>query len=347
MPLIDEDTMLRKLKGEITDSLWLIFGDDSYIKEVYAGRLQDKVIENESLKFFNFHSYEEEETSLEDIFADAEIVPVMSDKTCLLVKNYPLNALGSNQLREFEAMLTAVPASTVLIFYYSSLNFVYNKKTDPKWFPVIELFIKHGIAADLSHRTPQKLKRMLQKGAKDRNTSISDADADYLLQVAGDDVGSLLNEFNKLCAYADGAPVTAEMIDEIVTKTVEASVFDISTCIFAGNIDRALEILFALLRLKTPVQPILGALISAYVNLYRLKVAKNNDRAVSDFAEKLGYKGSYDYSFRKISPYANSFPMDRIRKSLDILMEADVTSKSASYDPATLLTEVIAKLAAV
>lgn len=347
MPLIHEDIMLKKLKEELTDSLWLIFGDDSYIKEVYTGRLLDKVIDNESLKFFNFHAYEEEETPLEDIFADAEIMPVMSDKTCLLVKNYPLNTLGGNQLKEFEARLTALPSSTVLIFYYSSLNFIYNKKTDPKWFPVIDLFIKHGIAADLSHRTPQKLKSMLQKGARERNTSISDADADYLLHVAGDDVGVLLNEFNKLCAYADGAPITAGMIDETVTKTVEASVFDLSACIFAGQIDRAFEILFALLRLKTPVQPILGALASAYVNLYRLKLAKLSDRTVSDFAEKLGYQGNYDYSFRKIAPYVNEFKMDRIRTSLDILMEADVTSKSESYDPATLLTEVIAKLAAV
>lgn len=347
MPLIDEDGLSRLLKTDFTENKFLIFGDDAYLKEVYSDRLIKAVIKDDNLKFFNFHTYQDDETPLEDIFEDADILPVMADKTLLFIKNYPLCDLGEKGLKEFEEKLKSVPETSVAAFYYSSQDFTANKREFPKWAAVIELFRRIGTAAELSHRSEKKILNMLIKGAASRNTSIGADEAAYLVETCGDDTGNLLNEFNKLCAYADGAQITKEMIDDCVIKSVDASVFDISTAIFSGDADRAFQITNELLRQKTPIQSIMGALNQSYMTIYRYKTASVAGKSVSDFADALGYKENQSFVFNKIAPFAKKIDMDKIRSRLDILIEADIKSKSTSIDPATLITEVIAKLAAV
>ena len=315
-----------------------------YLKEFYCNKLVSLTVD-EGLKAFNFHVYEEE-ADLDDVFADAEILPVMCERTCLLVKNYPLTNLGSEQRITFETQLRELPDTTILIFYYGSMEVTYNRKTSAKWCDIIDIFQKYGAVAELLHRTPAKIAKMLIKAAPDRGAEIGEAEAEYFISVAGDDTQVLFNEFNKLCAFADGRKITKAMIDSTTVKTVEASVFDISEAIFQRRPDDAFAIVQELLRRKTPPQPILGALAGAYVNLYRYQTAKNAGKNINDMAEAMGYKGNSAYALKKMAPFALKISPAAVIESLSILLDADVKSKSVAIDPTLLLTDVIARLSA-
>lgn len=344
MPIIDEEKLNKMLKGGINDNIFFIFGDDDYLKEFYCNKLTDSIVPDE-LKFFNFHIYQDSATPLETIFADAENLPMMCEKTCLLVRNYPLHELGANGLKELEANLKDLPDTTVIVFYYNTIEISYGAKKTTKWTPVVNLMSRFGQAVQIDHRTPAKMARMLVSRAKDRGTSIDSEEAMYLIQCVGDDMQTVINEFNKVCAFSCGEKITKEMIDITAVKSVEASVFDISISILNNNTDRAFEILNELLRLKTETQSIIGALASTYVNIYRYKTALISDRGYSDFAETFGYKGNPSYTFNKLYNYTKKTPFKEIRKALDILAEADIKSKSTNTDAKILLTETIAKLA--
>ncbi len=347
MAILDEDGFARLLKTPFTEHIFFIFGDDSYLKEMYSQRLMKAVLPDETLKFFNFHVYEDDETALDEIFADADTPPMMAEKNCFLIKNYPLDSLGEKALKALEEPLREVPDSSVLIFHYPTVDFTGMRRDYPKWAGVIELFRRCGTAVELSHRTPKKTAQMLVRGAASRGTSIDAKTAEYMIDLCGDDLATLLNEFNKLCSFADGKPITKEMVDETVTKSVEASVFDISAMIFSGNADRAFEIVYELLRLKTPVQPILGALNQSYMTVYRYKTAKAAGRSIAELLTDMGYKADQGYIFQKIASPASRCSMEKVRRSLEVLIEADVKSKSTAASPHTLLTEVIAELCAV
>ncbi len=343
MPFIDEDAFAKILKGEITENIFLFSGDDDYLKEHYCNLLTKKTVD-ESLMFFNFHKYEDDEADLETIFADAENLPLMAEKTCLLVRNYPLDGLSSKALTQFEENLKNIPDSTVMIFYYSGDTLPSGKNT--KWDAVIKVFERLGTVVKIEHRTPAKTAKLLVSRAKDRGTSIDYDTALYLVSSVGEDLQTVLNEFNKVCAYSQGKPVTAEMIDETAVKSVEASVFDISTSIFSGDTDKAYKILNELLRQKIPSSSIIGALASAYVNAYRLKLSYNSDKQISDFATAFGYKET-KYSFGKIAPFVRKSSVATLRSALDILSEADVKSKSSRIADDILLTELISKLSSL
>lgn len=341
MPLIDEDMFHKMLKSTINSNIFLFCGDDDYLKEFYCNQLTAKTVD-ESLMFFNFHKYEDDETELDTIFADAENFPVMAEKTCLLVRNYPLTSLGNNQFSEFEKNLRSIPDTTVMIFYFSTDAIPAGKNA--KWDSIIKLFSDCGTVVKIEHRTPAKTAKLLVSRAKEKGTAIDYDTAMYLVGCVGDDLQTVLNEFNKVCAFSQGKPVTKEMIDLTAVKSVEASVFDISTSIFSGNTDNAYKILNELLRQKTNASSIIGALGSAYVNAYRLKVALNSEKTINDFAPLFQYKET-KYTFGKISPFVRSCTIASLRKALDILSEADIKSKSSRISEDILLTELISKLA--
>ena len=345
MAILEEDGFNKLLKSDFNDHLFLIFGDDSYLKDYYCSKLVNRTVE-ESLKLFNYHVYQDDETSLEEIFADADNLPMMAEKTCLLVRNYPLNELKKDELKVFEKRLTDVPESTVLIFFYGTDDVVYNATKGSRWNAAVKLFIQYGHAIKLDHRSSAKIASMLVKRAKDRGTVIAQSEAQYFVECVGDDMQALLNEFNKLCAYSQGQQITKEMIDVTATKSVEASVFDISAAIFSGNTDKAFATANELLRQKTELQPMLGAMASAYVDIYRYKVALNAGKGYSDFAELFGYKGNQSYRFNKIASFARKSSIGSIRSAIEVLAEADVLSKSTKKDDAVLMTETIARLAA-
>ncbi len=343
MAFTDEDSFSKILKNGTDKNIFLFIGDDDYLKEFYCNSLVTKTVD-EACKFFNFHKYEDDEADLDTIFSDADNLPVMSDKTCLLVRNYPLDKLSSKEQTAFEENIKNIPETTVMIFYFSASLLPAGKNA--KWDALTNIFDRNGIVARIDHRTPSKMAKLLVSRAKDRGTSIDFETALYLIDCVGDDLQIILNEFNKICAFSCGEPVTKEMIDLTAAKSVEASVFDISTSIFSGNTDNAFRILNELLRQKVSSSSIIGALSTAYVNAYRLKVAYNCVKTPEDFAKVFQYKET-KYTFGKIAQFVKKSRISAIRRALDILSEADVKSKSTGTSDDILLTELITNLASV
>ena len=343
MAVINEENFRKILKSELPCNVFFIFGNDDYLKEYYCDRLISAVVDD-SLRLFNFHSYDESEKELDEIFADAENLPVMAEKSCLLIKNYPLSELGAKELNGFSQRLTEIPQSTVMIFYFSAAAADISSKKSAKWSAVAAVGEKCGITAVIDKRTPAGIAKLLQKKAQEHGCEIDDDTALYFVDCVGEDMRTVHNEFEKLCGFADKAKITKEMIDAVTVKSVEASVFDISTAIFNSDADRAFAAANELLRQKVPLQSIIGALAGSYVNIYRSKTALNSGHGVADFAEEFGYQKKSSYVFNKLSAFTRKSSIASIRLAIDALAQADRRSKSSRTDDSILLTELIAKL---
>lgn len=339
MPVQNEKAFRQTIKNGIEKNIFLFSGNDDYLKKFYCGKLIS-LVTDKSTAAFNLHSYDEPQ-DLDGVFADAEIMPVMAENTCLLIKGYPLFGLNAQKLKELKKNLSAVPESTVIIFYMTASECDISAA---KQNGVINIFSEIGTAVVIDHRTRSDTVRLLMSRAKDKGTEISRENAEYLTECVGDDMSVLLNEFVKVCAFSCGQPVTKEMIDKTAVKSVEASVFDISDSIFSGSTEKALSAMNAVLKQKIAVQAVIGALSNSYVNLYRYKTALNAGKTISDFAEKFQYRET-KYQFKKIAAVSKKISMEAVRKSIDILSEADIKSKSTQTDAAVLLTETISKLA--
>lgn len=339
MLISDEASIRKHIKSGERVSLYFIYGDESYLSSFYASSLASSVTDT-SGSGFNYYFFNSETVSFDAVYEACETLPVMSDKSCVFVKDFPFMKTDADTLKEYSDYFPKLPETVVLIFLVSE---EVDDSKFSKWRPIIDDFNKNGIVFRLSKRSDSDIAALLVRSAEKRSASIDKATADYFLSVVGSDMQVVLNEFDKLCAYANGA-ITKEMIDEISVKSVEASVFELTDAVNDGKSDRAFEILTALIKEKTDPTLIIGTVAFSYVDIYRAKIAAAESARTSEYLKVFGSYKNKSFRLDKASRAAKKFTSEQIKRILDAVSEADIKIKSFSMDNNVVLEELIAKL---
>ena len=155
---------------------------------------------------------------------------------------------------------------------------------------------------------------------------------------------TLLNETDKLSAYAEGREITRADIDLMCVKTIEANAFDLTKYIISDNFDKAYETLNMLFAQRADVMMIMGAVISVFADIYRVKVSVSAGYRATQPAEIfLNYRGR-EFKLTKVSRQAAALSVRALRQSLDELDRADTLLKSSAVDNRIVMEELLVKL---
>lgn len=341
MQINDEASIKKHLSSGQIKSLYLIYGDESYLATFYANNLASSVADTSGMSF-DYYYFDAETIDFQSFYEASESIPMLSDKVCIFVKDFPFTKLSADEMKMYLEYFPKMPESTVAIFLMANIEV--DVKLNQKWKSVLEAFDRSGVIFCLSKRTDAQVAELLVRSAGKRGTSVSRENAEYFVSVAGNEMTVLLNEFDKLCAFSQGQEITREMIDTITTRSVEASVFDLTTAINSGKNDRAFEILTELIKNKTEATLIIGTLAFGYVDIYRARVARDNSMNNRDIVNAFAsYKGK---SFRldKALTSARSLSLTQIKELVNAVADADIKIKSFSVDNKTVLEELVARL---
>ena len=85
---------------------YLIIGDEDYLKQQYAMLLCEKAVQ-EAFRALNFEQYAGKNADLRDVFDRAGTLPMLSERRCILVDDYPLDTLNEKALKTLEESLQA------------------------------------------------------------------------------------------------------------------------------------------------------------------------------------------------------------------------------------------------
>lgn len=107
-----------------------------------------------------------------------------------------------------------------------------------------------------------------------RGAAISSENARYLISVSGSDIKTLLNETEKLSAYANGGEITKQLIDKLAVRCLQAKVFDLSKAVVRGDYEKAYSVLDSLFAAKEEPVSVLAVISNCFVDMYRVKCAK-------------------------------------------------------------------------
>jgi DNA polymerase III delta subunit len=132
----------------------------------------------------------------------------------------------------------------------------------------------------------------------------------------------LSREAEKLAAYADGQPITAEMVEALVPRHPDAKTYELSDALVAGDAARAYDLLQDLATGDDPVAPILVQVQLA--NHFRnLATAQSLGDGVSPEAvtEATGATG---YPARKLAEQARAMPPGAARLAVARLAEVEL-----------------------
>lgn len=341
MILNDEQSIKKHIKDGNFASLYFIYGDESYLSVFYANNLASAITDTSGMSF-NYYYFDSETVNFDSVYEACETLPVMSDRVCVFVKDFNFVKATADELKQYQEYFANIPETTTLIFLMSSTEV--DVKQNPKWKTIIDAVNSNGTVFSLAKRSDNAVADLLVRSAGKRGSSISKENAEYFISVVGNEMNVLLNEFDKICAYAFGKEISKELIDSIAVRSVEASVFDLTTAINSGKNDRAFQILAQLIKEKTEPTMIIGTIAFGYVDIYRAKAAQAQRAGYSEYLKAFAsYKGK---SFRldKAARSAEKLTMKQVKELLDAVSDADIRIKSFSTDNNIILEELVAKL---
>ncbi|WBY63473.1 DNA polymerase III subunit delta [Thermocaproicibacter melissae] len=340
MPEITEAELKKQIEKNNFAKLYFLYGEEKYMVEHYAQRLIAKA-SAEGLRDFNFQKFDGCEADMDSIAAAVEAMPVMAERKCVAVSDLDVGALRSTDAKKLEEILSDLPDTCVLVIYLLSFNF--DEKRDKTWKKFLTTANKIGVTVPFRRLSQAQIEKFICACAEKRGCTITRQNAARMLSLCGTDLQTALNELEKLCAYTGSGEITAQTVDSMTVRNLEARVFDLSKAILAGASDRAYTILGQLFQQNEEPVSILAVLSGAYLDIYRVKASLQSGFSAQEPAKYFDYARK-EFRLNNAAYEAKRFSTPMIRQSLDALLEADVALKSSRGDRRLVLEELLAKL---
>lgn len=315
---------------------YFLYGEETYLVKVYTDRIVNALVD-ESFTDFNLHVLEGQ-CDVSEIYDAVMAVPVMSETKCVVVKDFDPEDESNSVLEAFESMLKDNPEDNALVLSFPT--------TVPKGkfsTSLQNLFSKYGTVVNFSKKTVSDLAKIVEAGAKKRGKTFSAGVSQSFVNCVGTDMNLLLNELDKLCAYADDTITNAD-VNAVCSRNLDAKAFDMVRELTAGRFSEAFAILSTLFALRESEILILGALISQYSDMYRARAAKNAGEKPAAVAQYYPSYSGKEFKLDKAGRVAEKMSLDQIGRCIDILSDADRAMKSTAVNPKMLLEQTLVKL---
>ncbi len=329
-----------KIKDKELKRAWLVLSEDSFI-----GQENLKIILNIAKKYNiddeSIINYSIKKPDFNKLLDESQTVGFFGDKLIVL-KYYNLLDFNDEEINSL-AEIIRNSESTHFAFIFT-LNDM-KKASLKKYSKFYEAVREDGITLIVDKIDDKFIEELILERCKINKTEISKQTARIIINQTAKDIGIIINEIDKLCAASNYTEIDADLLNEMLSKTLEGSVFDIVDLICKKNIVKALEKLNILFHNKADEIGILAALSSAFVDMHRSKLAQlrglNHNNVHKDFESK-----SNAYRYQKAMNNQRAFTKEKLEEILNLLLKADLAFKSTSVDKKEYLSVLIARIMA-
>jgi len=253
-------------------------------------------------------------------------LPFLANKKMVVLRRPSANKQFTE---EAEKLLSELPETTEVIIvepkldkrqsYYKFLK----KATDFREFPELDV---PGLA------------RWIAQEAKAKGGSLSQRDAQFLVERVGQNQQLVANELEKLLLHDAG--VTRESIELLTEPTPQSTIFELLEAAFAGNTKRMMQLYKEQRELKVEPPQIVAMLTWQLHVLALLKAA--GERSPEQIAKEARLS---PYVVRKSSSIARKLPLAELKRLVRDLLDIDVRSKRESLDADEALQDYLLRLA--
>ena len=341
--LPDSDLKMH-IKSGCFAPCYVLFGDEHYMLKKYLNDIVSSAVDE--FPEFNISRFEGN-MDLRSISDAATAFPMMCAKRVVTVADFPIDKASSADLDTLFDLIVELPSTTVLVLWFETVE-IDSKKPQEKAAKLFEVVTTAGgHVVNVNRKNQTEIVNLLQRGAAKRKCRLDASIARYIYETCSDDLSTLINELEKLCLFvgSDGV-ITKEVVDKVCSRSVEASVYNVSKMLLRGELQAAYKALDDLLYMNTDPAFILNILSSAYIDIYRAFAARKSGLNPESVAKDLGY---YKTAFRLNEADRNlrSFSEKQLVATLKILAECDRLVKGSRCDGRIALETAMADLTVV
>lgn len=326
------------LKHHTIGSLYLIGGEESYLKQHYLGELEKAVVDD-TFRDFNYEVFEGADLTVDRLTTSIDSYPAMAERRMIVVKDFDVFKPPAALKEELSSILSDLPPYVCLVFYYDTIELKPDKRT--KLYAAIN---KLGCIAEFSRLERHDLIPWVKRHVSDAGKQIDNDTCDYLLFLCGTSMTYLLLEIEKACAHSATDDIKKSDIDAVCTKVLDAVIFDLTDAITAQRFDRAMGLIDDLIAQKNEPIVLLATIAKHIQRLYAARLAIQSHVSDQQLMELLGSKSSY-YT-RKMRDAAMHLDTKWLRRTLLLCGESDVAMKSAGSDRQKVLELMLLQMAA-
>lgn len=338
--MVNESELKKHLSSGQFKNVYLVFGEEKMLVKRAVEQIEKKLTGG-SVNDFNYHVFGDG-AEISEISVSADMIPFMGGYNIVRLNDVDIDKLKSDDYDALMKILKQLPDTTVVIIAMPTLETT-SKTAKSQFKKLITYADKNGICMELAHRSGLALERDLCKWAKAGGCSMSELSAHTLIQYVGEDLNLLNTEMKKLTAYADGGEITPEMINLLVTKSTEASIYDLFGFIITGNTDNTMSSISALYYDGVNGMTICSVLSNAYLDAYRARSGADAGKKTAEIAADFSY-GKRDWVLGKALKQIRSVTTPALRRSLDAILDTQTRLVTEAVDDRTEVEKLVCKL---
>ncbi len=343
MPQVSEQEFKKIITGNEFGNLFYICGNEKMLVSHYTNKLIEKTA-GKKPSDFNYHVFTDD-FDINEFASALQAIPFTSQYNVTVIKDLNFSDFSSYDGDKILELVKNISGDSIVIFTYPTAIQKSRTSMTGKDKKLAELTIQKGCLLELEKLTASALQKKLVSWAGKRNITLSPKNAELIVNYSGTDLNLLKQELEKLCQYVGtGGEITDKEIDMLVTKNLEASIYDLSKAVISGDSVKAFKLVDRLIYQKEEVISILAVLSSSYINMYRARIAIKCGYPVTDLMKLFpgSYKNARALSY--IERDCRKVNTAILRNSLDAIAQTDIALKSTRADDRIQLERLIVKL---
>ena len=344
MKRIDTDTLKAMLRRKETSGAIVLYGQEDYLKNLSAERVVSAYVDEAARSFDFTEIYRELDLGrLRDL---TMALPMLSEKRVILLRDPDIYSGGDEQAEALAKLIAELPAECVLIFVFVSepLSFEAPKnRTDKKVNRACKVFAE-ATAVSCDRLPPEKAEVWIASLLSERGVAIDRRTARKLAEICGGDMYAIKNNAEILAASGEKT-VTENMLSAVIYNTVEEDSFRLADAIAEGRCDEAYSLIEELASTKADPREYMPTVLSGFIAMYRVAVAKEKTGGWSSLDGKFTYIKS-NYPLKRAAARLKGRPTEYFRRAILLCADAERRLKRdfAGYE---VYYELIGGLAAL
>ena len=294
----------------------------------------------------NYSYFDMKEASYAEVELDLVSLPFFADEKIVILDHLldlttaKKRNLTDEDLKQFENYLENPSESTRLVIFAEG-------KLDSKR-RLVKLLKRDAQIIEATTPKEQDLKRYFSSQAQELGLHFVGDSLDQLLLKSGYDFGELQKNLALLRAYKEDGQITLEDIEEVVPKSLQDNIFDLTQMILKRQIDQARNLVKDLRLQGEDEIKLIAILLGQFRMFSQVKIFSEEGKSESQIVASLS-----ELSGRKVNPYQVKFALrDSRRLSLSFLkqamttfIETDYAIKSGTYEKDYLFDLALLKVA--
>lgn len=294
----------------------------------------------------NYSYFDMKEASYAEVELDLVSLPFFADEKIVILDHLldlttaKKRNLTDEDLKQFENYLENPSESTRLVIFAEG-------KLDSKR-RLVKLLKRDAQIVETTTPKEQDLKRYFSSQAQELGLHFLGDSLGQLLLKSGYDFGELQKNLALLQAYKEDGQITLQDIEEVVPKSLQDNIFDLTQMILKRQIDQARNLVKDLRLQGEDEIKLIAILLGQFRMFSQVKIFSEEGQSESQIVASLS-----ELSGRKVNPYQVKFALrDSRRLTLSFLkqamttfIETDYAIKSGTYEKDYLFDLALLKVA--